>query len=616
MAALRGAGVAVVSMVGLAAVLLAPGLGRAPLDDPGEGQHAEIAREMLGGSWITPRLNGVRYFDKPPLLYWLTAASFRQWGLTERAARLAPLLGALLAVAGTTLLGVRLLGIGGGLLAGAALLSCALFAAFARYLRPETLFVAAIQWGFVGLLSQFGPADSRLSLSSFSSVGAQKWPPHSPSGGQPDPDLMGGSGPAYLFALVGCAALGVAALAKDLLGLVGPLAAVAVALWLAGRLRPMRAWLPGRGIVLMVGLGVGLYVVVTATEPGFLWYTVVDNHVLNVARMRAFPDEDVPLSGLEFLAAAGFGAFPWIVAAAVTVVALVRRRAWRDPAEVPWVALAIWAVGVLAVFTLSPFKLPHYGLPAYPAVALLAARAWHEASPRPRGLIVTHLALFLLLAVGLAWWGSGDGRAFTTAVFGITDVYSRKEAAWGQPSPYPPWSDIQPLLIRASILLLIGVAGLALAAGRRSARTAAAVIGAVMLLLVPVVGDGLAATSTARAVVGMAREIRARLAPGDVLVLEGPIENAGAVEFYSGHRPVLLDARRSVLGVGATFADSAATFWIPARFVEAWGSARPPYLLTTRVPAQSIAAQLPPESVRLLSIQNGRWLYGHARAAP
>ena len=608
-------------MVGLAVALLAPGLGRAPLDDPGEGQHAEIAREMLGGSWITPRLNGVRYFDKPPLLYWLTAASFHQWGLTERAARLAPLLGALLAVAGTTLLGVRLLGIGGGLLAGVALLSCALFAAFARYLRPETLFVAAIQWGFAGLLwglsggAGKASVDGGLLPSGSSSAGARKWPPHSPSGGQPDPDLVGGSGAAYLFALVGCAALGMAALAKDLLGLLGPLAAVAVALWLAGRLRPIRAWLPGLGVALMVGLGVGWYVVVTATEPGFLWYTVVDNHVLNVARMRVFPDEDVPLSALEFLAAAGFGAFPWIVAAGVTVVALVRRRAWRDPAEVPWVALAIWAVGVLAVFTLSPFKLPHYGLPAYPAIALLAARAWREAAPGPRGLIVIHLALFLLLGVGLAWWGAGDGRAFTAAVFGITDVYSRKEAAWGQPSPYPPWSDIQPLLIRGSIFLLAGAAALALAAARRSARAAAAVVGAVMLLLVPVVGDGLAATSTARAMTGMAREIRARLAPGDVLVLEGPIENAGAVEFYSGHRPALLDARRSVLGVGATFADSAATFWTEARFAEAWGSARPPYLLTTRVPAQSIAAQLPPESVRLLSVQNGRWLYGHARAA-
>ena len=152
MGRLRGAGVAVLLVVALAAALLAPGLGRAPFDDPGEGQHAEIAREMLGGSWLTLRLNGVRYFDKPPLLYWLTAISFSLFGLTEGAARLAPLLGALLAVGATAVLGVRLLGPAGGALAGLALLSCALFAAFARYVRPESLFVAAIAWAFTGLL--------------------------------------------------------------------------------------------------------------------------------------------------------------------------------------------------------------------------------------------------------------------------------------------------------------------------------------------------------------------------------------------------------------------------------------------------------------------------------
>ncbi len=150
MGRLCGAGVAVLLVVALAAALLAPGLGRAPFDDPGEGQHAEIAREMLGGSWLTLRLNGVRYFDKPPLLYWLTAISFSLFGLTEGAARLAPLLGALLAVGATAVLGVRLLGPTGGALAGLALLSCALFAAFARYVRPESLFVAAIAWGFTG----------------------------------------------------------------------------------------------------------------------------------------------------------------------------------------------------------------------------------------------------------------------------------------------------------------------------------------------------------------------------------------------------------------------------------------------------------------------------------
>jgi 4-amino-4-deoxy-L-arabinose transferase-like glycosyltransferase len=606
----RGGSVAVLLVVALAAALLAPGLGRAPFDDPGEGQHAEIARELLGGSWLTLRLNGVRYFDKPPLLYWLTAASFHLFGLTEGAARLAPLLGALLAVTGTTLLGVRLLGSGWGALAGLALLSCALFAAFARYVRPESLFVAAIAWGFAGLLL----ADTRLVPQALHMRGPRngpRTPPVADDRSERDPaGTRFGAG----WAVVGCAALGVAALAKDPLGLLGPLVAIAIAAALAGRLRPVRAWLPPVGIALMVVVGLGWYAVAALTEPAFLWYTVVDNHVLNVARMREFPDEDVPLSALEFLTAAGFGAFPWIVAAAVAVGALVRARAWRDPAELPWVALAVWAVGVLVLFTISPFKLPHYGLPAYPALALLATRAWRDGVPRPRGLIAAHLALFALAGAGCAWAAAGDGRVFTEAVFGVSDVYSRKEAALGQASPYPAWSSLQPLVAWAAVVLLAGAAVLAAAAARRSARVGAWTVAAVMLLLVPVVAIGLAVTSSARAVSVMAAEIRARLGPGDLLVLEGPIENAGAVELYSGHRPVLLDAARSVLGIGATFADAAGTFWSVPRFAEAWASARPPYLLTTREPAQSIVASLPPRSARLLFAHNGRWLYGRAPA--
>ena len=594
MGRLCGAGVAVLLVVALAAALLAPGLGRAPFDDPGEGQHAEIAREMLGGSWLTLRLNGVRYFDKPPLLYWLTAISFSLFGLTEGAARLAPLLGALLAVGATAVLGVRLLGPTGGALAGLALLSCALFAAFARYVRPESLFVAAIAWGFTGLLVAF----------------ERRRRPD----GNGCPPLGECGGHSWAPASIGCAALGVAALAKDPLGLIGPLVAIALAAGLAGRLRPMRAWLPPLGLALLLVIGFGWYAVAAVTEPAFLWYTVVDNHLLNVARMRQFPDEDVPLSAIEFLTAAGFGAFPWILAAAVAVGALVRGRAWRDPAELPWVALALWAVGVLALFTVSPFKLPHYGLPAYPALALLAARAWRDAAPRPRGLIASHLVLFTLAGAGCAWAAAGDGRAFTEAVFGVSDVYSRKEAAWGQASPYPAWSSLQPLVTWAAAVLLAGAAVLAAAAARRSARVGAWAVAAVMLLLAPVVAIGLAVTSSARAVTVMAAEIRARLAPGDLLVLEGPIENAGAVEFYSGHRPVLLDAARSVLGIGSTFADAAGTFWSAPRFAEAWASARPPYLLTTREPGRSIVASLPPESARLLFAHNGRWLYGRAPA--
>jgi hypothetical protein len=156
---------------------------------------------------------------------------------------------------------------------------------------------------------------------------------------------------------------------------------------------------------------------------------------------------------------------------------------------------------------------------------------------------------------------------------------------------------------------------LAWAAARRSARAGAFTVAVVMLLLAPVVAIGLAVTSDARAVRVMAAEIRARLQAGDVLVLEGPIENAGAIEFYSGHRPVLLDAARSVLGIGSTFPDAAETFWSTPRFVEAWAGHRPPYLLTTREPGRSIVASQPPAGVRLLFAHNGRWLYGRAADA-
>src|SRR5262249_58641053 len=120
-------------MAALTLALLLPWLGAAPFDDPGEGQHAEIAREVaLSGDGLTLRLAGIRYFDKPPLFYWLIAAGFKGFGVSEGTARLPSVMGAAAAVAATTLLGARLLGSGPGALAGAALLSSALFAAFGR----------------------------------------------------------------------------------------------------------------------------------------------------------------------------------------------------------------------------------------------------------------------------------------------------------------------------------------------------------------------------------------------------------------------------------------------------------------------------------------------------
>jgi len=568
----------------LALALLLPGFGAAPFDDPGEGQHAEIAHEMLAsGDWLSPTLNGVRYVDKPPLLYWLAAGAFSIVGVHEWAARLPSILGAAVAVAATAWLGSRLLGPAGGLLAAGGLLSCALFVAFARYVRPETLFVAAIQCGFTGLLLAVRDTDARRGR---------------------------------LAAIIGCGALGIAAITKDPLGLVGPLMVMALALALAGRVRPLSRWLPPAGVVLLVVLGVGWYVATALRQPGFAWYTIVDNHLLNAVRLRQFPDEDIPLTTPEFLAVSLLGAIPTVIAAAWAIASLVRRRAWRDPADIAWTTLALWATGILALFALVAFKLPQYGLPAYPALALLAARAWRDRAAPARGLIVAHLLVFALIAACCGLAAAGDGRVFLGTVVSVTDVYTRKQAALSQNAPFPPWSALLPLVARTALVFGLGSVVLLLVLVRRAFRLAPWAVVATTLAAMPAVTSAVSLVGSSRAVRGIAAEIHQEIGSQDVLVHEGPIENSGALELYAGRRPILLDARRSVLGFGATFPGASATFWDAERFVQEWCSGRHIVLVTPRAPDQSLVRRLPPDRLQLRAVDNGRWLYQSVPGAP
>ena len=79
----------------LALAWLALTLGVRPLALPDEGRYVSVAWEMLNsGNWLYPTLNGLPFFHKPPLFYWITAASLGVFGTHEWAGRLAPLFGA------------------------------------------------------------------------------------------------------------------------------------------------------------------------------------------------------------------------------------------------------------------------------------------------------------------------------------------------------------------------------------------------------------------------------------------------------------------------------------------------------------------------------------------
>src|SRR5215470_9732742 len=90
----------------IAALLYLPGLGAPALWEPDEGRYAEIAREMVAsGDYITPRDDLVRYFEKPPLVYWAQAFAIRLFGANEFAVRLPAALFTIGQVAATCLIG-------------------------------------------------------------------------------------------------------------------------------------------------------------------------------------------------------------------------------------------------------------------------------------------------------------------------------------------------------------------------------------------------------------------------------------------------------------------------------------------------------------------------------
>lgn len=555
----------------ITALVVLPGLGAAPWLDPPEGFHAEIAREMSQtGDGITPRLNGVRYFSKPPLPYWLMQLSFMPAGPTPFAARMWPALAAVGAAALTARLGTMLGGPRLGVLAGVMTgLNLGVFV-FARIAKPDMLLVLCITAAFTGLLGAY--------------TTSRRWP---------------------LGVFYG--ALGVTVIAKDILGAVGPLVVAYAFLWSAGE-RSIRAWAPWWGIALFLAPWVPWYLAVEARNPGFLWFTLVDVHLLNFAGRRAFPDEDVSLGTLEFLAVTLAAFLPWSLAAPLGALSALGRGPAGDRFAAAWRFHAFWALAVIGVFALSRFKLPHYALPAFPALALLAARAWSEAIDGRGGvgrLLLPAAALFAVL-----------GAAVAAAMVGVlplprealeaADVAARNATAHGrglEREPVGVPASVLPLLV---VVLASATCALVAAAWRRAPTAGAAVVVCTTAVFLMVSGKGLEGFARARSAVAIESVLFERLRPEDVVVHEGPLENSASL-LLRVRRPIpVVDGLQSNLAFGATFPDARPLIWDRARLAQVWG-ARTVFLVSVVAPERSAVRELEP--VTLIATAAGRRLY-------
>src|SRR5262245_37958237 len=122
-----------IALVILCAVLFFYGLGSLPFIGPDEPRYAEVAREMLAsGDWITPRLGGLKWFEKPAMTYWLSGAGYALFGENELGARFGIALVATLGVLLLYWFGRKVRSAQYGYLSAASLVTCGLWPGFAR----------------------------------------------------------------------------------------------------------------------------------------------------------------------------------------------------------------------------------------------------------------------------------------------------------------------------------------------------------------------------------------------------------------------------------------------------------------------------------------------------
>ena len=315
------------------------GLGGLPLTGPDEPRYSEIGREMwASGDWITPRLNGYLWLEKPIWLYWGQAISYHLFGVNEFAARFPSALSALITVLFVAFVVGRLVSRRWGLLAGGVLATSAFWLAIARGASTD---MGLACWIAVAVLA------GHLAMRETGGARTGFW---------------------LLFAF----ALGVSMLAKGLIGILLICLILGVHRLLMKRplgrsMRRNSALLWGGTVVFALTVA-SWYVPVTMVNG----MTFIDEFFVNHHFKRFLTNEYHHLQPpyfYFFVAFAGILPWPFFLPGAL---ARLKRLGARDDERGALLLLAwVWAIVPIAFFSLSKSKLPAYILPSFPPLAML-----------------------------------------------------------------------------------------------------------------------------------------------------------------------------------------------------------------------------------------------------
>lgn len=338
-------------------------LGAHPLFTPDEGRYSEVAREMtVTGDYITPRLNGVAFLDKPILYYWLQASAIKLFGLKEWALRFWPALIALVGCMTTYIAGRLLFNRRAGILAAVMLATNPLYYGAAHYANLDLEVAVLISTTLL-----------------FALVALQ-----APSNRQRTVFIL----LAYLFC-------GLAALTKGLIGLAFPIMIIGAWITLLNRWKMLSKMRLLTGACIFIAITVPWYLLAQHANPQFFHFFFVTQQF---QRFLTQADFNNPTAAWFYIPIVLAGFLPWSIFLFQALAQQIK-NIWKNPKQhATELFLLLWLVIIFAFFSFPKSKTVGYILPVFPALALMTgnylSQCWEK--PKAKGIFFATLSFIIL----------------------------------------------------------------------------------------------------------------------------------------------------------------------------------------------------------------------------
>jgi dolichyl-phosphate-mannose-protein mannosyltransferase len=549
----------------LAAVMAFHLLGVRGIFSPAEARYSLIAREMIeSGDWIQPRFNHVRYDEKPPLLYWAIAASYRWLGPSDFASRVPSALAFVGTAAITFAIAYELAGPAVAPLAALIYTTSVGTFLFGRFVFTDTLLVFSTTLSLHGL--------ARISR------------------------YRAGPGSAISFYL----GMALAGLTKGLIGLLFPIVTAAAYGLLVERSGFWRRLRPAIGVTVLAIVFLPWHVAMAVRDPAFVDFYIVNEHVRRFLGTRE-PIDYVSLSVCGFWIATLFWLLPWALFLPGALCSALKHDARRLAIPI------LWSSSVVGFFTLTGSRLEYYALPAVPALAVIVAVYWQHFFQHRVPHWEIQLPAIVLLAAALAalpklFLFPQGGVDLLTAMVSNVDGYYREYFSRHPEDSFALVSESLRLARPfAGLLFLIGSGtALLVSGGRRRLAFTLLVAGTIPCLGLVDLGHRLVTLDRSQR--EFAQVLERYWQDDSRLVVAGDFEDLCGITYYTHYPTQMLDRDPQDLLFGFRRGDARDSFVSTDEFRSEWHSEKRVFVLSDKsfdLPGAIVLAESPRDVLRV-----------------